>query len=573
MVAHPSKICALSAAIISLAILLFPLTSEAKTGPSYTLSGEWKLSGVQGHQPAKTTYWTPQTGASAIWKPAFNSPVRAQVWIYKVVHTEGADPKVRIEIAHQKTTDTKYVDFTKGPSEWVNLGTYDFSGADSECVCLTKIAKSGNTRACAVRFDILSDSKNAAAAAPLVSILLDEPEALDSEKPPLSKAEFKDMAGHWARREIESLAAQGIIPVPADKTFFPDQPIKSEDFMQWLEKAQTYGSLTTLSAPVLSPNSGKNLTRETIALLLSQAAHTSGKRLDWLISPSTPSAPTLLITAPPSADAGTEKAPFALLEYLTTGSAGISAGASQPTRAEAAVLLHRFLKTVIQSGPPPHAKWEMTFREEFNGAGLDRDVWAVESGSPGHIFSSRWPENVEVKDGLLRLLTRKENRGGKEWTTGNIWTKTFKQQYGYFEARMRIAKAPGLNNAFWLMTQKKSTEPNHFEIDITEAHYPNESAMTLHKWSGTHTASGKSWRAPEDLSDDFNIYAAEWNENEIVWYFNGQEVRRANHDFCRDTAPLRLSSAVLRWAGRITDALDGTSMDVDWVRIYQYMVE
>jgi hypothetical protein len=29
------------------------------------------------------------------------------------------------------------------------------------------------------------------------------------------------------------------------------------------------------------------------------------------------------------------------------------------------------------------------------------------------------------------------------------------------------------------------------------------------------------------------------------------------------------STAVFRWAGPITDALDGKSMDVDWVRIWR----
>jgi hypothetical protein len=30
-----------------------------------------------------------------------------------------------------------------------------------------------------------------------------------------------------------------------------------------------------------------------------------------------------------------------------------------------------------------------------------------------------------------------------------------------------------------------------------------------------------------------------------------------------------LSTAVLPWAGKISDRLDGTSMDVNWVRAYQ----
>ena len=42
-----------------------------------------------------------------------------------------------------------------------------------------------------------------------------------------------------------------------------------------------------------------------------------------------------------------------------------------------------------------------------------------------------------------------------------------------------------------------------------------------------------------------------------------------SHDYCRAASPLRLSSAVIRFAGRITEALDGTAQVVDWVRVYE----
>ncbi|MDQ3813761.1 MAG: glycoside hydrolase family 16 protein, partial [Armatimonadota bacterium] len=227
------------------------------------------------------------------------------------------------------------------------------------------------------------------------------------------------------------------------------------------------------------------------------------------------------------------------------------------------------LKTNFAGGPPAHGAWEMTFHDEFEGDKLDVDTWRIEAGSPGHILSSRWPENVEVKDGLLRLLTKREERGGKKWTSGNIWTKTFTQQYGYFEARMRIGKASGLNNAFWLMTTKKKTDPYHFEIDITEAHYPHRSQMTLHNWSGEHWARSKTGVVADDLSADFHVYALEWTEKELVWYLDGVEMWRTAHDICRDASPLRFSSAVAHFAGRIGPELDGTDMAVDWVRVYR----
>lgn len=220
-------------------------------------------------------------------------------------------------------------------------------------------------------------------------------------------------------------------------------------------------------------------------------------------------------------------------------------------------------------GPPKAAAWKLMFSDEFNGTSLNTNVWISDASAPGHILSSRWPENVVVENGILRLLAKKEQRAGREWTTGSIWTRRFKQQYGYFECRMRIAAASGLNNAFWLMTQNKTTDPVHFEIDITESHYPVRHMMNIHQWSGAHFANGRGWIAPVDLSADYHLYALEWNEKEIVWYFDGVEIRREPNVFCHDRATVYASLAVGSWAGEITDAIDGTSQDVDWIRIYQ----
>lgn len=220
-------------------------------------------------------------------------------------------------------------------------------------------------------------------------------------------------------------------------------------------------------------------------------------------------------------------------------------------------------------GPPRSAEWELTFRDEFDGTSLNSNVWKSDASAPGHILSSRWPENVIVENGTLRLLAKKEQRAGREWTTGSIWTRSFKQQYGYFECRMRIAAASGLNNAFWLMTQNKTTDPIHFEIDITEAHYPVRHMMNIHQWAGEHFANGKGWISPVDLSADYHLYALEWNAEEMIWYFDGIEVRREPNEFCHDRATVYVSLAVGSWAGKITDAIDGTSQDVDWVRGYK----
>lgn len=149
----------------------------------------------------------------------------------------------------------------------------------------------------------------------------------------------------------------------------------------------------------------------------------------------------------------------------------------------------------------PGAGWQMVFDEEFNGPAADswQANWISDAQAHKHILSSRWPENVSVKDGNLYLTAKKESRGGQDWTAGSVWTKE-QFQYGYFEARYRYAAAPALNNSFWLMNNAKGVDPAKvasgeftvFEIDINEGHYPNKISSNIHRWTPKHSADSRS---------------------------------------------------------------------------------
>lgn len=72
-----------------------------------------------------------------------------------------------------------------------------------------------------------------------------------------------------------------------------------------------------------------------------------------------------------------------------------------------------------------------------------------------------------------------------------------------------------------------------------------------------------------DLSADFHTYGLLWTENELVFYFDSKPIRKFEHDFIRSRAPVLLSTIVAEWTGSVTDAADGKSMDVDYVRVWQ----
>jgi beta-glucanase (GH16 family) len=387
--------------------------------------------------------------------------------------------------------------------------------------------------------------------------------------------------------------------------------------------------------------------------------------------------------------------------------------------------------SLLPGGPD---QWKLLWSDEFDypDAKLE-EKWVSQNSASTHILSSRWRENAVVVNETLKLINKKEKRGGNDWTSGNVWTKE-QFQYGYFECRYRYAAAEGTNNSFWIMTTDKQPEgKKSFEIDINEGHYPNEINTNIHNHTDvtvvngrkTHPSSSKSfnfgvqpdvtiqleipvktrrirlvsdhsshfhigefriynvspssypnplspsagqnkpglvnfakdaqiktsgfykgapdtskklvdgdinqrwisqsegpksvefnfpsdhtvgcvqfvngwpdkgkWKGMMDdyrveyhdgarwiemakfdihsgtqnFARDFHTYGLEWTEKELVFYFDGKELRREKNKFCHQPAPVWLSLAIIGWGGKITDAINGTFMEVDYVRIYQ----
>ena len=132
--------------------------------------------------------------------------------------------------------------------------------------------------------------------------------------------------------------------------------------------------------------------------------------------------------------------------------------------------------------PGGNDKWQLKWNDEFDysNAILDNS-WYSANGPQTWILCSRWRDNAVVSNGTLKLMNKKETRGGQNWTSGSIWTKQ-QFKYGYYECRYKYAAATGTNNSFWLMSQSAPTEGKKFEIDINEGHYPSEMATNIHNW-------------------------------------------------------------------------------------------
>ncbi|MBP5526033.1 MAG: glycoside hydrolase family 16 protein [Paludibacteraceae bacterium] len=217
-------------------------------------------------------------------------------------------------------------------------------------------------------------------------------------------------------------------------------------------------------------------------------------------------------------------------------------------------------------------KWDLVWNDEFRSASSIDDNWIVQNASPKHILSSRWKENIEVRNGCVVFNNRKENRGGKEWTTGSMTCK--KQfQYGFFECKMKISAAYGTNNSFWFYQWNKNDTLKSFEIDVVEGHYPNDMNSTLHNHGirGTKKKTTFSNHFYEkDLSKEFHIYGLLWDVDSLKFYLDGIQVWSIQNSCCFQPANMVLGTAVLKnTKKKITDEIDGTSMIVDYVRVWK----
>lgn len=191
------------------------------------------------------------------------------------------------------------------------------------------------------------------------------------------------------------------------------------------------------------------------------------------------------------------------------------------------------------SGTPalPSPAYQLMWSDEFNGpdgSAPDATKWAIQTGGNGwgnhelEYYTAR-PQNVRVKGGNLVITAIKEDYTGSDgvtqhYTSARMQTKgVFSQQYGRFEARIKLPRGQGMWPAFWLLGNNIDTAgwPACGEIDIMEniGREPGTNHGSLH---GPGYAPGNlnaSYTLPGGaLGDGFHLYAVEWDTQQVRFY-------------------------------------------------------
>ncbi|AYM86524.1 DUF7594 domain-containing protein [Pseudoalteromonas agarivorans] len=118
-------------------------------------------------------------------------------------------------------------------------------------------------------------------------------------------------------------------------------------------------------------------------------------------------------------------------------------------------------KSIVTTNPPAPGNWVLTFEDDFNQNTLNPDKWKVGKqylGMSG-IAANAGSENISVENGMLMFKAERElfSQGDKTHHYKGAEISTFgqfRQQYGYFEAKIKYDSIHGTWPAFWLLADK-----------------------------------------------------------------------------------------------------------------------
>lgn len=255
--------------------------------------------------------------------------------------------------------------------------------------------------------------------------------------------------------------------------------------------------------------------------------------------------------------------------------------------------------------------WKLTFQDEFDRPQLNDMFWfpAYRSGRKEYFkrigHASRWIDHNAhylIEDSILKLridqnlpfrphksdpciscIQTSDHRFGSSTSEYQVLDK-FAQKYGWFEMRSRFPRGEGLLSAFWLHQndptdqeytpdgQRRGIEAGALEIDIFEqqGRYISDTSskidLNVHFTENAH-------HQPEldiDLSEDFHVWAMEWQEGRIDWYMDGECL--ATYEGPTPQKKMFILIALFQysgWIGEIDPNLTyPRDFEIDYVRVY-----
>jgi beta-glucanase (GH16 family) len=264
---------------------------------------------------------------------------------------------------------------------------------------------------------------------------------------------------------------------------------------------------------------------------------------------------------------------------------------TKPVSLPAACLsLSLFSLLCLSAAPVSAAAWDLVWSDEFDKPGaLDTSKWAIQVGPStvnGELeYYSNRLENIKVADGYLNIIARKENFGGRNYTSGRIntegkawWT------YGKFEIKAKLPQGKGSWPAFWMLgheCDKHGGWPACGEIDIAEyaGKNPNVVNTTMHMKDINYMLKNNPHGSATltDVGANFHVYTLEWYKDHMDFFMDSVKVmtfkdpgKGAGSWPYFNPQYIILNEAIGGgYAGPVDDKIFPTQWTIDYVRVYK----
>jgi len=183
---------------------------------------------------------------------------------------------------------------------------------------------------------------------------------------------------------------------------------------------------------------------------------------------------------------------------------------------------------------------QLVWSDEFDYKGLpDSAKWGYERGYVRNremqYYTVGRLENARVENGHLIIEALNDSAmiegNVRPVTSASLITRNKGDwKYGRIEVRAKLPSCLGTWPAIWMMPTRSTYGgwPRSGEIDIMEhvGYQPGKIHFFLHTEKYNHTkGSGRGTSIDcSDASEKFHVYAVEWFEDKIDWYFDDKKV-------------------------------------------------
>jgi len=213
----------------------------------------------------------------------------------------------------------------------------------------------------------------------------------------------------------------------------------------------------------------------------------------------------------------------------------------------------------------PSVGKKLVFSDDFNAGKLDETKWNVTGSRETLSFVKVGKESalrIGLKVGADMIQTNSVHTRGK-----------FSQQFGYFEASIRLNALEGHSGIFRVTSEDEKTPPS---LNVA---FHGTGKDRVNPWARALLESGQQDFRPDkpnppmksgDVSKKFHTYGILWTEKGFTWYVDGKVIHKLDRKEFVRPMNIALTHRVLEEERpRLVLKSLPDDVDIDWVKVWK----